>query len=66
MKPDQKPEPGRTSWRRPRRVALVILGVDIAFVALMVAYFGHPAVVIGTFVAVCVGAALFGRRLRIS
>lgn len=66
MKPDQKPgPPGRSSWRRPRRVTLVVLGVDIALVALMVACFGHPAVVIGTFVAVYLGAALFTRRLPV-
>lgn len=63
MLPDQRAGLGR-SWRwLPRRVTLVVLAGDIAIVSLMVAWIGHPEVVIGTYVVVCLGAALFKRKL---
>jgi hypothetical protein len=44
-------------------VTLAILAGDIAIVSLMVAWIGRPAEVIGTYVVICLGAALFKRKL---
>lgn len=63
MLSDQSAEQGRFSRWLPRPVTLAILAGDVAIVCLLVAWIGHPAEVVGTYVVVCLGAALFKRRL---